>query len=49
MMFIVSLVVGSVFAVFWSVYKKDVQGSVGIVAYVTIGRHELADAGCVKG
>jgi hypothetical protein len=34
MMFIVSLVLGIVFAVLWSVYKKDVQGAFGVAAYV---------------
>jgi hypothetical protein len=34
-MFVVSLVIGVVFAVLWIVYKKDIQGAFGVAAYVT--------------
>jgi len=34
-LFSVSLVVGVVFAVCWSVWKKDVQGAFGVASYVT--------------
>lgn len=34
-LFVISLVLGIVFAVCWSIYKKDVQGAFGVSAYVT--------------
>lgn len=34
-MFVVSLVLGIVFAVCWSIWKKDVQGAFGVAAYMT--------------
>ena len=33
--FIVSLVLGIVFAVFWTMYERDVQGAFGVAACVT--------------
>lgn len=34
-MFVVTLVIGVVFAVCWSIWKKDVEGAFGVAAYVT--------------
>jgi hypothetical protein len=34
-MFVVTVVVGIVFAVCWSIWKQDVQGAFGVAAYVT--------------
>jgi hypothetical protein len=34
-MFSVSLVLGIVFAICWSVWKQDVQGAFGVASYVT--------------
>jgi len=34
-MFAISLALGVVFAVCWSVWKKDVQGAFGVAAYMT--------------
>jgi hypothetical protein len=34
-MFVVSLVAGIIFAAYWSIWKKDVQGAFGVAAYMT--------------
>jgi len=34
-MFSVSLILGIVFAVCWSIWRKDVQGAFGVASYVT--------------